>query len=332
MTSRAELAVHISELVGVDVLRITEPGSGWPALGVLALDSGPLPVSLFTGPIGLGHRSRDDVERRFQNPGRNRPITPMPDRYPLLLGLCEEDPYLPVPRPLLVQADPYRRVGRTTRFSMFASVAALVEAWATGWSEDITTSGELIRCLVPPLLPVSVSALRGDVFPASSTMQAAIHGSGLMDSPSYEGPAAERARRAGTSLVRDARFARRVTQAYSGLCAMCGIDANLIQAAHIYPASAPGSHDEPWNGLALCPNHHLAFDRYLLAIHPDTRQIIYSPEMNAHAESSRAMATFVAATYMELAEPSEPSARPPSEMFRHRYQYHRDYYRWLSMG
>jgi hypothetical protein len=254
-----------------------------------------------------------------------------PDRYPLLLGLCAEDPYLSVPRALLVQADPYRRVGRITRFSVFVSVAALAEAWATGWSEDISTSGEVIRCLAPPLLPVSVSALRDDVVPANNAMQAAIDGSGLMDSPVYEGPAAERARRAGTSLVRDARFARRVTQAYNGLCAMCGIDANLIQAAHIYPASAPGSHDEPWNGLALCPNHHLAFDRYLLAIHPDTRQIIYSPEMNAQVESSSAMATFVAAAHTHLAEPSEPSARPLSEMFRDRYQYYRDYYRWLGV-
>lgn len=331
MPGRADLAKRVSELVGVDVLRITDPGSGWPAFGDLLLDSGPLPVSLFVGPVGLSHRNRDDVERRFQNPGQRRPITTTPNRYPLLLGLCAEDPYLSVPWPLLVQADPYRRVGHVTRFSIFASVALLTEAWATGWSEDISDSGETIRCLAPPLLPVSVSALRDDVVPANSAMQAAINGSGLMDSPVYEGPAAERARRAGTSLVRDARFSRRVTQAYNGFCAMCGIDATLIQAAHIYPASAPGSHDEPWNGLALCPNHHLAFDRYLLAIHPDTRRIIYSPELNAQVESSSAMALFAAATYAQLAEPSEPSARPLSEMFRERYQYYRDSYPWLSV-
>jgi hypothetical protein len=331
MTARADLALRISELVGSDVLRITDPGSGWPAFGTLLLESGPLPVSLFAGPVGLSHRNRDDVERRFQNPGQARPITTTPNRYPLLLGLCAEDPYLSVPRPLLVQADPYRRVGHTTRFSIFVSVAALTEAWVTGWSEDISTSGEAIRCLAPPLLPVSVSAVRDDVVPADNSMQAAISGSGLLESPVYEGPAAERARRAGTALVRDARFARRVTQAYNGLCAMCGIDANLVQAAHIYPASAPGSHDEPWNGLALCPNHHLAFDRHLLAVHPDTRQVIYSQEMSAQVRSSSAMAAFAAATYAQLAEPGEPSARPLSEMFTDRYQHYRDYYRWLSV-
>ena len=123
----------------------------------------------------------------------------------------------------------------------------------------------------------------------------------------------------------------RVTEAYDGLCTMCGIDANLIQAAHIYPASAPGSHDEPWNGLALCRNHHLAFDRHLLAVHPDTRQVIYSPEMNDQVRSSSAMHAFAACTYEQLAEPGEPSARPLSEMFRDRYQYYRDYYGWLSV-
>jgi hypothetical protein len=331
MTARADLALRISELVGGDVLRITDPGSGWPAFGTLLLDSGPLPVSLFAGPVGLTHRNRDDVERRFQNPGQARPITTTPDRYPLLLGLYTEDDYLAVPRPLLVQADPYRRVGNITRYSIFVSVAALTEALATGWSESTNTTGEAIRCLAPPLLPVSVSAVRDDVVPADNSMQTVISGSGLLESPVYEEPAAERARRAGTALVRDARFARRVTVAYSGLCAMCGIGPNLVQAAHIYPASAPGSHDEPWNGLALCPNHHLAFDRYLLAVHPDTRQVIYSPEMNAQVQSSSAMAAFTAATYAQLAEPEEPAARPLSEMFTDRYQHYRDYYRWLSV-
>ena len=329
MTGRADLAVHIAELVGVDVLRITDPGAGWPAVGTLMLDSGPLRVSLFAGSVGLSHRDRDDVERRFQNPGQNRPITTLPDRYPLLLGLCEEDPYLSVPRPLLVQADPYRRVGRITRFSVFVNVASLVEAWTTGWSEDVTTSGEVIRCLAPPLLPVSISAMRDEVVPVHSAMQAAINGSGLMDSPNYDLPAAERARRAGTALVRDARFARRVALAYNGSCAMCGLDANLIQAAHIYPASAPGSQDEPWNGLALCPNHHLAFDRHLIAVHPDTRKVIFNPAVKVQAKSSRTVNAFIVGTLDQLAEPAEPSACPRTEMFTSRYRHFPDNYSWL---
>jgi HNH endonuclease len=330
MTGRADLAVHIAELVGGDLLEITDPGSGWPALGTLVVDDDPLAVSLFVGPVGLSHRSRDDVERRFQNPGQNRPIVLSDGRYPLLLGLFEEDSQMEVPRPLLVQADPHRRVGRITRYSVFVSVTALREASATGWSEDITNTGEVIRCLLPPLLPVSVSAALDDVVPPSNAMQAAINGSGLLDFPVDETPAAERARRAGTTLVRDARFARRVTLAYDGFCAMCGLDANLIQGAHIYPASAPGSQDEPWNGLALCPNHHLAFDRHLIAVHPGTRKIIFNPELRRQAESSRAMSAFITGTFEQLTEPTEQSARPRTEMFTSRYRHFPDNYNWLG--
>ena len=330
MSSRAALAVHIAELVGEDLLEITDPGAGWPALGILLLDGNPLPVSLFAGPVGLSHRGRDEVERRFQNPGQNRPIAHPEDRYPLLIGLFEEDSQLEVPRPLLVQADPYRRVSRMTRFSIFVSVPALRQAMATGWSEDISDSGEVIRSLLPPLLPVSVSAVRDGVVLSSNAMQAAISGSGLMDFPADEAPAAERARRAATTLVRDARFAKRVTLAYEGSCAMCGLGSDLIQAAHIYPASAPGSQDQPWNGLALCPNHHLAFDRHLVAVHPDTGKITFNPQLEAHAEYSSAMSAFIAGTFDYLAEPSEPSARPRPDMFVTRYQHFPGHYGWLG--
>jgi hypothetical protein len=330
MTGRADLAVHIAELVGEDLMEITDPGTGWPAFGILSVDDNSLPVSLFVGPVGLSHRGRDEVERRFQNPGQNRPIAHLEDRYPLLIGLFEEDSQLEVPRPLLVQADPHRRVSRMTRFSIFVSVAALRRATATGWSEDITDSGEVIRCLLPPLLPVSVSAVLEDVVPSTNAMQAAINGSGLMDFPADEAPAAERARRAATTLVRDARFAKRVTLAYKGTCAMCGLGSDLIQAAHIYPASAPGSKDEPWNGLALCPNHHLAFDRHLVAVHPSTRKIIFSPQLQAEAKHSSAMSAFIAGTFQYLAEPGEPSVRPRPDVFFTRYQHFPGNYSWLG--
>src|ERR1700734_3036482 len=115
MSARGDLAVRIADLVGDDLLRITDPSSGWPALGELQVEGASLPVSLFAGSVGLSHRDRDDIERRFQNPGQNRPIVTLEDRYPLLVGLFEDDPELETPRPLLVQADPVRRVGRVTR-------------------------------------------------------------------------------------------------------------------------------------------------------------------------------------------------------------------------
>jgi hypothetical protein len=68
--------------------------------------------------------------------------------------------------------------------------------------------------------------------------------------------------------VRDARFRSRVVRDYGGACAFCGLGASLVQAAHIQPVHAGGS-DDPWNGLATCPTHHLAFDRGLIVVDDD---------------------------------------------------------------
>jgi hypothetical protein len=329
--ARVELIDRIAALVGDDVLRITDATSRWPALATLVVDGTEVPVSLFAGVVGLSGRDRDHVERRFQNPGQDRPIVIDPDRHPLLLGLWETDRYIDVQRPLLFSADPLTRVGRTTRYSVFASLVTLRAALETGWSEGLNARGEMIRCFAPPLLAVSFAADRDHAPPEAEAMQAAIEGSGLITATEPEIPAAaERARRAGSTLVRDARFSRRVIDAYGGRCAMCGLGVQLVQGAHIYPVSAPGSRDEPWNGLALCPNHHLAFDRHLLAVDIDTRAIVFHPTVVEQASGNRAVKALIDGTFDRLEEPAGSSLRPRSEMLTKRYEHYADYYGWLG--
>jgi hypothetical protein len=65
VVGRADIIDRIAALVGVDVLRITDPDLGWPAHGTLVVDGTEVPVSLFVAPVGLTHRNRDEVERRF---------------------------------------------------------------------------------------------------------------------------------------------------------------------------------------------------------------------------------------------------------------------------
>lgn len=328
---RTEVAARIAALVGQDLLTIDQLQAGWPSLGTLAVNGQPLQVALFAGSVGLSHRDRDEYERRFQNPGSDRPIVLDPQRYPLLLGLLENDPALHIEKPLLMLADPVRRAGRVTRFSVFASAASLSEANEKGWSEDLSTSGETVRCFYPQLLPIVVAALLDDAIPASYALQSVIDGSGLVQATGTEIPeASERARRAATTLVRDAKFSRRVIAAYNSRCAMCGLNAELVQAAHIYPASAPGSHDEVWNGLALCPNHHLAFDRHLLAVQPLTREIVFSPQAHSQVAEVPAMNAFVTGTFPKLAEPEDQAARPLVDMFTRRYRHFSAAYDWLS--
>jgi putative restriction endonuclease len=65
-----------------------------------------------------------------------------------------------------------------------------------------------------------------------------------------------------------------VLEVYDYTCAACGIrlllssDLSLVEAAHIIPFSVTRN-DRRTNGLALCPNHHWAMDRHLIAPCPD---------------------------------------------------------------
>lgn len=67
------------------------------------------------------------------------------------------------------------------------------------------------------------------------------------------------------------RFAFEVFKRYGAGCAVCPVDVDgLIQAAHIVSKSNQGT-DDARNGLPLCANHHLAFDRGYWCIDQDLK-------------------------------------------------------------
>ncbi|WP_104088575.1 HNH endonuclease [Arthrobacter sp. GMC3] len=68
-----------------------------------------------------------------------------------------------------------------------------------------------------------------------------------------------------------ARFAFNVYKRYGTGCAVCGFTVQgLVQAAHLLSKKNNGS-DDARNGLPLCANHHLAFDRHYWCIDPDLK-------------------------------------------------------------
>jgi putative restriction endonuclease len=75
---------------------------------------------------------------------------------------------------------------------------------------------------------------------------------------------------------RDTAFRRTVLELYDYRCAACGVrvllkpQMSLVEAAHLIPFSI-SRNDRPTNGVALCPNHHWAMDRHLIAPCPDPR-------------------------------------------------------------
>lgn len=67
-----------------------------------------------------------------------------------------------------------------------------------------------------------------------------------------------------THKVRDPKFRRIVYEAYKFRCAMCGIQLQLIEAAHIVPHGHEKGTDDIGNGICLCALHHTAYDKSLI--------------------------------------------------------------------
>ena len=66
--------------------------------------------------------------------------------------------------------------------------------------------------------------------------------------------------------TRSPQFRSDVLTAYSNSCAMCGIQLELVEAAHIVPHAHPEGLDVVTNGLALCTLHHRSFDTALVYV------------------------------------------------------------------
>jgi hypothetical protein len=131
------------------ILKALAGHTGWPAHAVVSTPSGPVHVDLHVGSVGTSGRGRDHVERRFQNPGKNKPVRATPGHFPLLVGLWSEQDG-PV---VCVGMDALRRVGDQTRKSLFVPLALYDAAQQDGWAEHISTSGERLVVFLPSQLP-----------------------------------------------------------------------------------------------------------------------------------------------------------------------------------
>lgn len=87
--------------------------------------------------------------------------------------------------------------------------------------------------------------------------------------------------------VRDSSFRRRVLSVYNYTCAFCGVQLNLVDAAHILPVSIQGSTDETHNGIALCALHHRAYDASLITFDESYRIKYNKTQVNDLIEVKR---------------------------------------------
>lgn len=75
-------------------------------------------------------------------------------------------------------------------------------------------------------------------------------------------------------------FRKKILCAYDNKCAICGVnEPKILRAAHIVPVSK-GGNDEVQNGICLCTNHEIAYDRGIIKISPDGYIEVYSSNLN----------------------------------------------------
>lgn len=323
--ARKSLVSYVLEQIGTDVARVVEVRNGWPAIVEMGTSMGTRVVALHAAEVTP--MARQPYEWRFQNPLRTIgglqvpvPVSAPPGTLPVLVGRKEVDGTT-----VLVCADGRPRLDTKTRFSVLFNDAVFRQGAVSGWAEYTSKRGDTTVGLRPPMFPLYVELLDADIHLAASLLAGVVTASGLTDDDT--GEAAERARRVASRYVRDARFSKAVRAAYENRCAMCDLGLNLIAGAHIYPVGAPGSRDEVWNGIALCHNHHSAFDAHKIWIGPDLRLIV-APDYEERGNHDTRDLRFLRQTSASLRVPIVRSERPKLAMLKARYEFYEAAYKW----
>lgn len=300
-------------------MTVRDLSTGWPSRIRVRTEAGSQRVALHVSQVSP--HSREEWEWRFQNPASATPVSDPGASLPLLVGLDHING-----RPILIVVDGRSRVGRSARFSILFNKRVSKEAAVSGWSEQISTSGERIFGLWPRLFPLLVEIILAGVEVGPRAIAAATRAAGLLDDDTDQ--AGERARRAVSAYVRDVKFSGLVREAYEHRCAMCRVGLDLVVGAHILPVSAPGAPDSVWNGIALCHNHHAAFDAHRIWVGRDHSIAIDPSFVAAAADQGTASSRFLRQTRETLWLPAVPTKRPRREMLRRRYEYYEDQYIW----
>lgn len=231
-----------------------------------------LRVRLYIWNISPGGPStvRPEGEYRIQITGVTSPLLTTPGIQSLLLG-WEED------RKVFTAYDFRRHLTFGSSPSIQVRASTLERSVELGYAFQRRTNGEIIVALVQDQV-VNYISKQADMHRVGVTefeedLLENLSQEDLSNTEGFDHIPSERQ----TTIAAVARFSRertfrdRVLRAYSHQCSVCRLQLDLVQAAHIVPVKVPGSTDLTSNGLALCPNDHLAYDKGLLGVSPEYR-------------------------------------------------------------
>ena len=235
-------------------------------------------VTIFVGNIHSAQRTNPD-EYRIQCPGHLPAIL---DKIReegdtvLVLGFFAD-------LPVFGAWDPDRFMIRNSRrrFSVYTRLSGMEDAAVEGFSTYTDTNGQNVIMFRPDLLGLYMenSTALHQAAPRTLRRIAEVYSNIQSEQqPPVRSIVVERQRIQVTraQYSRSPRFRQEVLRAYSHRCAMCGIQLDLVDAAHIVPHAHPEGTDTVNNGLALCALHHRSFDTGLLYVRRD-----YSIHLNS---------------------------------------------------
>ncbi|ANF54040.1 hypothetical protein DA69_04355 [Brevundimonas naejangsanensis] len=202
---------------------------------------------------------------------------------------------------------------------------ALDAAVATGLALHVKSSAELVFAIKPGFLGLYIEYLRAlhdaKVDPAELTLLVDMTSDPTTVSQTdIDGavttPERKRVLRTILRYLRDRRFRAKVLTAYAHQCAACGIQLELLDAAHVLPVGQPGSTDETPNGVAFCALHHRAYDAGLIAFNTSYELRISKPRMAQLKTDGRdgGGTAFAATLKAALLLPSKPSDHPDAAL------------------
>lgn len=126
--------------------------------------------------------------------------------------------------------------------------------------------------------------------------------------------------------ARSSAFRETILEIYDYTCAACGLRVrlndgfSLVEAAHLVPFNV-SKDDNPNNGLALCPNHHRAMDRFLIAPCPDPKHLAgtwrVGPLLDSRIEGQKGLVELAG---QRVIAPAERKFYPTIESLRWREQ------------
>ncbi|MDH3997400.1 MAG: HNH endonuclease, partial [Desulfuromonadales bacterium] len=117
-------------------------------------------------------------------------------------------------------------------------------------------------------------------------------------------------------LSRSSSFRQVVLNAYDSRCSVTRVQLKLVEAAHILPVAAEGSHDHCSNGIALSPTMHKAYDNGLIYLDTDFSMRLNEEKaaelqtVNLHA-GLKQVAFFL---NRKIHLPTDPAQRPNQDL------------------